>query len=54
VSWFGCIIIIIVVCSNPRDLPVTATLFEVAVRVWCRIAAGVEVVVEMFFEAGEL
>jgi hypothetical protein len=24
------------------------------VRVWCRVAAGVEVVVEVFFEAGEL
>lgn len=29
-------------------------LFEVAVRVWCRVAAGGEVVVEVFFEAGEL
>jgi len=31
-----------------------AALFEVAVRVWCRVAAGMEVVVEVFFEAGEL
>ena len=29
-------------------------LLEVTVRVWCRVAAGVEVVVEVFFEAGEL
>jgi len=29
-------------------------LLEVAVRVWCRVAAGVEVVVEVFFEACEL
>jgi hypothetical protein len=44
----------LVVCSKPRDLPVTAALFEVAARVWCRVAASVEVVVEVFFEAGEL
>lgn len=36
-------------------IPVAAAaLFEVAVRVWCRVAAGVEVVVEVFLEAGEL
>lgn len=29
-------------------------LFEVAVRVWCRVAAGSEVVVEVFLEASEL
>jgi hypothetical protein len=39
---------------HPRDRPSDADLFEVAVRVWCRVAAGVEVVVEVFFESGEL
>ena len=29
-------------------------LLEVAVRVWCRVAAGSEVVVEVLFEASEL
>ena len=29
-------------------------LFEVAVRVWCRVAAGSEVIVEVFLEASEL
>jgi hypothetical protein len=50
------LIIVIVVISmlHPRDRPPDADLFEVAVRVWCRVAAGVEVVVEVFFEAGEL
>ena len=40
-------------CSNPVYRFMLA-LLEVAVRVWCRVAAGVEVVVEVFFEAGEL
>ena len=48
------IVIVVINMLHPRDRPPDADLFEVAVRVWCRVAAGVEVVVEVFFEAGEL
>jgi hypothetical protein len=34
--------------------PGRAPLFEVAVRVWCRVAAGSEILVEVFFETREL
>lgn len=55
-SRFGFVNVIIGISMfQTRDLPFTpTTLFEVAARVWCRVAAGVEVVVEVFFEAGEL
>ena len=55
----GVISVVLRSCSSwsiygPTPWDYCCSLFEVAVRVWCRVAAGSEVVVEVFLEASEL
>ena len=55
----GVISVVLRSCSSwsiygPTPWDYCCSLFEVAVRVWCRVAAGSEVVAEVFLEASEL